>query len=74
MILVSLYLLGGDTLSDFALALLIGILVGTYSSVFTATPIAITLEDRYPRPIPEPTPSERKQHQKQKTGPKRIFE
>jgi SecD/SecF fusion protein len=74
MILVSLYLLGGDTLSDFALALLIGILVGTYSSVFTATPIAITLEDRYPRPIPEPTPGERKQHQKQKTGPKRIFE
>ena len=74
MILVSLYVLGGDTLSDFALALLIGILVGTYSSVFTAAPIAITLEDRYPRPIAEPDPSERKQHQKQKTGPKRIFE
>jgi hypothetical protein len=42
--------------------------------VFTATPVAIILEDRYPRPITEPAPRERKQHQKQKTGPKRIFE
>jgi SecD/SecF fusion protein len=74
LILTSLYVLGGDTLSDFAFALLLGILVGTYSSVFTATPLAIILEDRYPRPMPEPAPSERKQHQKQKTGPKRIFE
>ena len=74
LILASLYVLGGDTLSDFALALLIGILVGTYSSVFTATPLAILLEDRYPRAIREPDPSERKQHQKQKAGPKRIFE
>jgi SecD/SecF fusion protein len=56
LILVSLYVLGGDTLADFALALLIGILVGTYSSVFTASPIAISLERRYPRPPPEPEP------------------
>jgi len=74
MILVALYVLGGDTLADFALALLLGILVGTYSSVFTATPIAIALEDRYPRPVPEPEPGGRKQHQKQKAAPKRIFE
>ena len=74
MILVALYVLGGDTLADFALALLLGILVGTYSSVFTATPIAIALEDRYPRPVPEPEPGGRKQHQKQKSAPKRIFE
>ncbi len=74
LILVSLFVLGGDTLSDFALALLAGILIGTYSSVFTASPLAIVLEDRYPRSIPEPDPSARKRHQKQKTGPKRIFE
>ncbi|MGH8946258.1 MAG: protein translocase subunit SecF, partial [Acidimicrobiia bacterium] len=54
LILVSLYVLGGDTLADFALALVIGIVVGTYSSVFTAAPIAIALEKRYPRPPPEP--------------------
>jgi SecD/SecF fusion protein len=56
LILVSLFVLGGDTLGDFALALLIGIVVGTYSSVFTAAPIAIALERRYPRPPPEPEP------------------
>lgn len=56
MILVSLYLLGGDTLADFALALLIGIVVGTYSSVFTASPLAIYFEERFPRPPPEPEP------------------
>jgi SecD/SecF fusion protein len=59
LILVSLFALGGDTLSDFALALIIGIVVGTYSSVFTAAPIAIALEKRYPRPPPEPEPKTR---------------
>lgn len=57
LILFSLYILGGDTLGDFALALIIGILVGTYSSVFTASPIAIYFEKRYPRPPPEPDPT-----------------
>ena len=43
-ILAALYFLGGETLTDFALALLIGIVVGTYSSVFTAAPVAVALE------------------------------
>lgn len=71
-ILVALWVLGGDTLTDFALALLIGILAGTYSSVFTASPIAIALEERYPRPPPEPlTPAERRAAQRQATENKR---
>ena len=45
-ILGALYVLGGDTLTDFALALIVGILVGTYSSVFTAAPLAVALEGR----------------------------
>ena len=49
-ILVALYVLGGETLTDFALALLIGIMVGTYSSVFTATPLAVWFEGRGDRP------------------------
>ena len=53
-ILFALYLLGGETLTDFALALLVGILVGTYSSVFTATPIAIWFEGRAGRGKAEP--------------------
>ncbi|MEU1366920.1 protein translocase subunit SecD [Streptomyces sp. NPDC005803] len=43
-ILVALAVLGGDSLADFALALLIGIVVGTYSSVMTAVPAALLLE------------------------------
>jgi SecD/SecF fusion protein len=41
-ILTALAVLGGDSLVDFAVALLIGILVGTYSSVFLATPLAVS--------------------------------
>lgn len=64
LILAALLVLGGDTLSDFALALLVGIVVGTYSSVFTATPVALALEERFPRPEPEPeTPAQRRARQ-----------
>jgi SecD/SecF fusion protein len=45
-ILAALFVLGGDTLTDFALALLVGILVGTYSSVFVATPLLVAFEQR----------------------------
>jgi SecD/SecF fusion protein len=36
-----LFLFGGTVLRDFALAILIGILVGTYSSIFIASPIVL---------------------------------
>ncbi|SOD59265.1 protein translocase subunit secF /protein translocase subunit secD [Streptomyces zhaozhouensis] len=42
-VLCALALLGGGTLTDFALALLIGLVVGTASSVFTATPLTVAL-------------------------------
>ncbi len=45
-VLGALLLLGGDSLADFALALLVGIVVGTYSSMFVAAPLAIELEAR----------------------------
>lgn len=45
-ILTALAVLGGDSLTDFALALLIGLAVGTYSSMFTATPLAVELHRR----------------------------
>lgn len=41
LVLVPLTLFGGEVLHDFALALLIGVLVGTYSSVFVASPLLI---------------------------------
>ena len=40
-------MLGGETLTDFALALGVGILVGTYSSVFVATPLLVASEQRW---------------------------
>lgn len=46
LILASLAVLADDSLTDFALALLIGVGVGTYSSVFTASPLAIELHGR----------------------------
>jgi SecD/SecF fusion protein len=51
-ILAVLFLFGGETLTDFALALLIGILVGTYSSIFTAAPLAVGLERLSTEPSP----------------------
>ncbi len=42
----SLFLFGGEVIHDFSLALLIGVLVGTYSSVFVASPIVAILENR----------------------------
>jgi SecD/SecF fusion protein len=38
---LALYLGGGPVLNDFALAILIGVIVGTYSSVFVASPIVL---------------------------------
>ncbi len=37
--LLSIFLLGGEVLRDFSLALMLGIVVGTYSSVFVASPL-----------------------------------
>ncbi|TDT39792.1 protein translocase subunit secF /protein translocase subunit secD [Streptomyces sp. BK208] len=46
LILASLAVLADDSLTDFALALLIGVVVGTYSSVLTAAPLAVELHGR----------------------------
>jgi SecD/SecF fusion protein len=54
-ILVALTVLGGSSLTDFALALLVGITVGTYSSMFTAAPLAIEFERHSPS-TPTPVP------------------
>ncbi|MEX0992052.1 MAG: protein translocase subunit SecF [Actinomycetota bacterium] len=47
--IAALLLLGGDTLKDFAFALFIGVLVGTYSSIFVAAPLLAALKEREPR-------------------------
>ena len=47
--LSSLYVLGGESIKDFVLAMLIGIILGTYSSIFTASPILVLWEERSKR-------------------------
>ncbi len=41
LILLALYLFGGETIKNFVLVLLIGIASGTYSSIFVATPLLV---------------------------------
>ncbi|MFC1670781.1 protein translocase subunit SecF [Spirochaetota bacterium] len=43
-VVLALYLLGGKVLNDFALVLLVGIFVGTYSSIYIASPVLIAWE------------------------------
>src|ERR1044071_6812210 len=46
--ILALLLLGGETLQDFAFALLVGTLSGTYSSVFIAGPVLTHWKEREP--------------------------
>jgi SecD/SecF fusion protein len=45
---LALYFFGGQTLKDFAFALIVGIASGTYSSVFIATPVLVHWKEREP--------------------------
>nr|MBF0220915.1 protein translocase subunit SecD [Desulfobulbaceae bacterium] len=40
-VLVSIFILGGSVIHDFSFALLVGVLVGTYSSIFIASPLLL---------------------------------
>jgi preprotein translocase subunit SecF len=46
LMIVAVWLLGVGTLKDLALVQLVGILVGTYASIFLATPLLVTLRER----------------------------
>lgn len=49
LVVLVLFLLGGEVLHDFALALMLGVIVGTYSSIFVASPIIVEWENRSPK-------------------------
>jgi len=49
LVVLALFFFGGEVLHDFSLALILGILVGTYSSVFVASPIVVEWEARSPK-------------------------
>ena len=47
-VLLALALLGGDVVRPFALVMLFGIVVGTYSSIYIASPVLLEVERRWP--------------------------
>ncbi|MDZ4723578.1 MAG: protein translocase subunit SecF [candidate division Zixibacteria bacterium] len=48
-VVLILYAFGGVVLKNFSLALIIGVLIGTYSSIFVASPILVEWEARSPK-------------------------
>ena len=46
LVVVTLFIFGGEVLRGFAFALIIGVIVGTYSSIFVASPIVVELKAR----------------------------
>jgi preprotein translocase subunit SecF len=48
-VVFTLFLVGGEVVHDFALALMLGIIVGSYSSVFVASPIIVEWERKSPK-------------------------
>ena len=58
-ILAALAVLGGDSLTDFAIALLLGLSIGIYSTIFIASPLAIWAEERWPSYVNRPSQDRR---------------
>lgn len=48
--LFAMAVLGGDVVRPFALIMLFGVVVGTFSSIFVASPILLKIEERWPGP------------------------
>jgi preprotein translocase subunit SecF len=49
MLVVGSFILGATSLEEFALALLAGLFIGTYSSIFVATPLLVWMKEREPQ-------------------------
>jgi preprotein translocase subunit SecF len=48
-VVVALFTLGGGIIHDFAFALIVGVIIGTYSSIFVASPILLAWQKRVKR-------------------------
>jgi preprotein translocase subunit SecF len=44
--LLALFVLGGDIIRPFAFVLMLGVIIGTYSSIFVASPALLEIEER----------------------------
>jgi preprotein translocase subunit SecF len=53
-VLLALYVLGGTIIRDFAMILMLGVLIGTYSSIFVASPALLEIDERTGEKHPTP--------------------
>jgi preprotein translocase subunit SecF len=64
-VLFFLFFMGGEVIHDFAFALIVGILIGTYSSIFIGAPLVVEwkhhIEDRRAASAPQKPSRKRKQ-------------
>jgi preprotein translocase subunit SecF len=51
LVLIALFFFGGEVIHDFSLALLLGVIVGTYSSIFVASPVLLLWKGSHGRLI-----------------------
>ena len=49
LVVTVLFFLGGEVVHDFALALMLGVIIGTYSSIFVASPLMVEWERKVPK-------------------------
>ena len=76
LVVVALYFFGGVVLEDFALAMILGVLVGTYSSVFVASPVVYAFRKEAKRlpvkkeRVVELTEQKKEREEKEKKTPK----
>ena len=75
LVVIALFFLGGEVLNTFALTLMIGIIVGTYSSIYVAAAIVVIWKDFQSRrklavvPAAAPVPAAAKPAPAAPTGP-----
>ncbi|MDD2901046.1 MAG: protein translocase subunit SecD [Syntrophales bacterium] len=74
LVVLALYFFGGVVLEDFALAMVLGVLVGTYSSIFVASPIVYAFRKESKRIVikraAEPVQTPKKPEAQEKKPPK----
>lgn len=73
LVVVALFILGGEVLNTFALTLIIGIVIGTYSSIYVASPIVVIWKQWSTRRklVPVPAPAKPSAPAQQPSPPKK---
>jgi preprotein translocase subunit SecF len=58
-VLTALLVLGGAVIQDFTIVLILGVVIGTYSSIFVASPALIEIQNRWGVADPDSKKKER---------------